>query len=162
MTIDNVIAAEIIDPAWGNAVADQLNAAPLGVMGYAEVDADQNSINAVADLTSLTVTWTASAGRLYRISFRVALDLNWSASTMQPVVYVTDGSNAQTHESPLGVYAQDVLGIAVSDSVIESGLTGSITRKLRATSGSGVGDTIDLSAGSTARSYILVEDLGLA
>ena len=26
MTIDNVLASEVIDPAWGNAVADQINA----------------------------------------------------------------------------------------------------------------------------------------
>ena len=39
--VDQVVSGEPILTAWGNSVADAINAGPAGQLGYAEVPADQ-------------------------------------------------------------------------------------------------------------------------
>jgi hypothetical protein len=45
MTIDNVTAGELIDPEWGNAVADQLNNLPEAVIAGATTASTDGSGN---------------------------------------------------------------------------------------------------------------------
>lgn len=142
--------------------AANLNLLPGGKMGYAQVTANQTSIgNAEADLTSLTVTWTAVSARRYRISFFVNLTMQTSLIG-EGAVYITDGSN--THKLDTGLpqpEAIDTLTTLVG-SVTETGLSGATTRKLRARRLNGGGDTMSLAAAATYPAYILVEDIGPA
>ena len=143
--------------------AADMNLLPAGKVGYAQVTSAQNGITADTDATSLTVTWTAVSARLYRISFFTAVDLNWSSGVLQPYVKITDGSNTQKLLVVVPKLASSMNDVAVTGSVTETGLSGSVTRKLRVgqrvDSGSG---TIDVAASSTNPAYILVEDIGPA
>lgn len=144
--------------------AADLNALPGGVRGYASVTADQTSITSETDLTSLTATWTAVASRLYKVSFHCIM-VNTDTFTATEVirVKVTDGSNAMKFETVMagvegesGATGGQMTFIGVG---YETGLSGSVTRKLRAvTTTSGC----RLEASSTSPAFFVIEDIGPA
>ena len=144
--------------------AADLNALPGGVSagGYARVTADQGTFTTVTDLTSLTVTWTAVSSRLYRTSFYACLTSTIAGDEL--AVLVTDGSNVQ---KAIDEKIQRALDIGqdnftvLTGSVVETGLSGSMTRKLRALRTTGTG-AVTLEASATGPAYIVVEDIGPA
>lgn len=130
--------------------------------GFASVTSPQTGITATADVTSLTATWTAVAGRLYQIEFILPLDVNWTSGVQQPVVYITDGSNTVKQTITLPEFTEAAPNVSVPGFVVEESLSGSTTRKLRASGGSGTGDSVDVNAAATAPAQLVVRDIGPA
>lgn len=146
--------------------AADMNLLPGGLEGggYAQITADQTTITTEADITSLTVTFTAVSSRRYRTSF--VLDV--SAQTSLPAsgeymrIHITDGSNTHKAEVTSAAPAAIDNRVTVYGSVVETGLSGSTTRKLRAERGDGSGDAMSVLAAAARPAYILVEDIGPA
>ncbi len=160
LPIASVVAGALIDPTtFGNEVVDALNAAPRGRVAYAEVTAQQNTITTVVDLTSLSVTWTAAAGRRYRVSF--AAEINGTAAGDLAILYVSDGAGTSKKRHVVTVPALTAGSgySAVSGALIEVPGAGSVTRKLRLERNAGSG-TVGLFAAANSPAFILVEDIG--
>jgi len=147
--------------------AADMNLLPSGAMGRASVTSDQTTITAVADATSLTVTWTAVASRLYRISWAITMKVTGNSAIGDLFVYCTDGSNTVKGSSAqaisAGEAADDVVYANLSSFSLETGLSGSTTRKLRVQYAEYSGaTTATLAASATSPAFILVEDIGPA
>lgn len=135
--------------------AAQMNNMPFGVVGRAENTSLSQNVTALTDLTSLSVTFTGVANRLYRVEGRVLLKS--TVGTDAANLVIRNGSNV--------ILQQDIedLQLANQDysfyvSTILS-VTGSNTVKLSAQRQAGSG-TITATAGGTFPAYILVTDLG--
>lgn len=133
--------------------------AALGVVpsGYAQVTADQTGISTEADVTSLTITWTAVSTRRYRITGHLLVQQ--LTSTGAATAKITDGSGTEIqrigHRASFAANDVDMW----EGSSVETGLSGSITRKIRAATSAG---TLSALASSSRPNYILVEDIGPA
>lgn len=130
----------------------------LGSKGYAQVTSNQTGITTMTDLTGLSVTWTAVAGRRYRVSFKVLVFS--TVANDDANVWVRDGSSASLNA--YGVRAVSTThGIMVAGSHVLTGLSaGSQTVKLSLQRAAGSG-SVALAAASTHPSFILVEDIGI-
>jgi hypothetical protein len=141
----------------GSSIDQRRSALPAigarGQVAYAEVTANQAGISTVVDLTSLTVTWNALANRRYLISGYVRALQNTSTGDVSCTI--TDGSNAVKANALQTAPAANYRMLEPKE-VVTPG-AGSVTRKLRMTTTAG---TVDLSAAATAKSYIMVEDIG--
>lgn len=144
------------DPAGASStVKARLDALPKGRVGTPGTStSDQTGIGASnTDLTSLSVTITAEAGRRYRISAKAFLQQKTSAGLAS--VVVTDGSNNIVD------YVADIT-LAANDYFLATGWVehspgaGSITYKLRARTNAGTVDILN----SQLTGRILVEDIG--
>jgi hypothetical protein len=125
--------------------------------GYAQATSDQGSITAVTDLTSLTVTFTAVAGRRYKVTGYVSisqgtavdgsylLQLKESATVLQRLV----GKNPTINEaiSRVIVYCNN------------ASISGAKTWKLTLERDSGT-SVMTATAAATRPNFILVEDIG--
>ena len=143
--------------------AANLNLLPGGKMGYAEVTADQSTITTVADLTSLTVTWTAVAARRYRLTFEGSLETSSAPSVN--TVYITNSSNTAVATRAFSLAANASAGETpqwVGATVTLTGLSGSVTYKVRAAYTPDSVGSLTLKASATAPAYFLVEDIGPA
>lgn len=129
----------------------------LGTKGYAQVTANQSGITTMTDLTGLSVTWTAVAGRRYKVTVKVLVYS--SVANDDANVWIRNGSS--TNLQAFGVRAVSTShGIAVVGCHVLSGLSaGSYTVKasLERTAGTG---SLSIAAGSTFPAFILVEDIG--
>jgi hypothetical protein len=143
--------------------AADMNLLPAGISagGYAQITADQTSITTVTDVTSLTVTWTAVSSRRYRISFFVGVTHTAITTTGLAQILITDGSGTQKAKTMLDDVETTGEFRHLVGSVCETGLSGSTTRKIRASTDTGRG-TMTVTASPTNPSYILVEDVGPA
>jgi hypothetical protein len=131
--------------------------APKGVMGYAEVTANQAGITTIVDLTSLTVTFTAISSRRYRT--RVVGSPLSSVGGDFGRIDITDSAGSTTVEA-----SQHLLSTTAYRQfaeVIETGLSGSITRKARYSRTAGTG-SLTMTASSATKAFIIVEDIGPA
>ena len=136
--------------------AAQMNRLPWGIMGYAQATANQAGITTAVDLTGISVTFTAASTRYYRTTF-YTFSVVQATSNSFPEIRITDGSNVQKQS---GVFLLNAGAQApYSISVVETGLSGSITRKARATVPAG---SMTVAASSTSPMFIVVEDIGQA
>lgn len=134
---------------------------PWGIVGIGSTTTAQNTITSITDLTSLTVTWTALTDRRYRTT--LTLEINGTAAGDLAIVYITDASNTVIRRRVLTVPALTA-GVgygALQVSVVETGLSGSVTRKARLERNSGAG-SVSSYAASTSPAQIVVEDIGPA
>lgn len=129
-----------------------------GIVGYAQVTANQTPITSIVDLTGLTVTWTADSARRYKITGSVMLQSNVASDSSR--VTFADGSNNIVQLSQVQFVGANV-PLSCERSVIQSGLSGSVTRKLRAARQNGTGN-VTMVAAATIPAFILVEDIGPA
>lgn len=136
--------------------AAQMNRLPWGVIGYASATANQTVTTTEANLTSLTLTWTADSTRIYRTTVYVGY-AEQATSAGYGELKITDGSNVQKMTAV--AYQLAGYGDIFVASVIESGLSGSTTRKARGVTSAG---TLTFVGGSTRPMQIIVEDLGQA
>lgn len=129
---------------------------PGGWIGYVEVTASQTGITTEVDVTSLTLTPTVGTSRRIRTSMQVTA----TVTNIDTIAWVkiTDGSNNQKGISQLSGPLANV-GNTMQAAVSESGITGSITRKLRCVRAAGTG-TIDINAASDNPAWLMIEDLG--
>lgn len=117
--------------------------------------ADQTGIAAVADITGLSVTWTADSTRLYKTTINV----NYAKATTANFasLHFTTGANAVILSR--STYMQIADYFTVELTWIEAGLSGSQTRKARADCTSG---TLTVVNSFSRSGTIIVEDIGPA
>lgn len=133
----------------------------LGVKARATIATAQTGITTVEDLTNLSVSWSAVSSRLYRITWKFRI-IGTAANDLA-AVYLTDASNGQAdrslHEIPalLPAYAS-VMSIGMH---YATGLSGTITRKLRMERHEGSG-SLSAYASGTEIGFLVVEDVGAA
>ena len=142
--------------AWVETVS-ALTKAPRGVMGSVVRTAGNLTINtAYSDLTSMSITFTAVAGRLYRASWGVGALKETAAGYTQ--VTFTNSANDEYGYSIM--YTVGGGYINLSGVAIISGLTaGSKTFKLR---GITENNTATIIANSDAQAQLIIEDVGAA
>ena len=130
---------------------------PRGTINYAQATANQTSISAEADLTSLTVTFTADSTRRYKITGQILVQQ--LTSTGAATGKITDGSSVEVQR--FGHNAAFLAnGVEVWHGTrVLSGISGSVTYKLRAATSAG---TLSVLADTTRPNFILVEDIGAA
>jgi hypothetical protein len=133
--------------AWSNMAKGQ--------MGYAEVTASQAGITTIVDLTSLTVTFTAISSRRYRTRV-VGSFLSSSSGDAARLQIWSASAEIEGSQHVLNIFGTEQFA-----EVLETGLSGSITRKARYERTVGTG-SLTLSASATNRGFIVVEDIGLA
>jgi len=83
MPINNTFTSEILTSA-------DMNALPFGVVDYKTNTTSNTGINTATDITSLTITWTAIAGRVYMAQFN--LNPYGSAGDSSNQLLVLDGA----------------------------------------------------------------------
>lgn len=137
--------------------AANLNFLPAGRKGGGHViafnaNADQTGITTVVDVTSATLSFTAVAGRLYRVS--VLCGLLQAASTGTATLYINRGG------SDLATLWQGSVTTTVTQSVVgfflEAPGGGAVTYKVRAATSAG---TLSIKNTQIIGMYI-VEDVG--
>ena len=114
----------------------QMNNLPMGVVTRVSTSPGQ-TVTTVADMTGVTVTWTPKAtSRIYLIIAQ--LELYNSQATTIATVELTDGSNNVLQDQQF--YIQNAnLQSCTTITWVETGLSGSTTRKIRF--GRGFGNT---------------------
>ena len=136
--------------------ASQMTNLPMGVAAVASRTTSVSSLGtAVADITGVSVTFTAVSSRLYKFSFFVTgQKVSTSGYTD---IQLTDSSNVlimgMTQYSVAGNYWN------CSGGVTKTGLSGSVTYKLRGAAESG---TSNPTASATIPITLVVEDIGAA
>lgn len=126
-----------------------------GVVAYGQIVANSAGFT-TTPLTIISVTFNAVAGRRYRVGTK--FDIQSTASNDIPVVSITDGAGAQKQRATM-VLPSGGFSYTMNTSVVEDGLSGSITRRLVGVRALGTG-TLNIDAGSTNPAYLLVEDIG--
>lgn len=144
--------------ADGNTLtAAQVNGLAQGTLGYAQVTANQATITAAVDLTSLTLTVTLVASRRIRIVGDVSFTSSVAADNA--LLLILDGAttlNQRTVAIP-AITTPNSYGCRVEAVVQPS--AGSHTYKLQAQRNGGSGN-ITMVASATQPAFILVEDIG--
>ena len=116
--------------------ASELNNLPLGVVTRVSTTPGQ-TVTTVADMTGVTVTWTpSSTSRIYLIIAQ--LELYNSQATTIATVQLTDGSNVAKQDQQFYIQSAN-LQSCTTITWVETGLSGSTTRKIRF--GRGFGNT---------------------
>lgn len=133
--------------------AAQLAGLPWGVMAYATKTADQTGITTLTDITSLSVTFTAISTRLYRTTVWMRGSQITSAGTVSATI--ADGASVEKARVATSIIAAGFSALHVV--LIETGISGSITRKARADTSAG---TLSILGAAAGASLITVEDLG--
>jgi hypothetical protein len=136
--------------------AAQANRFPRGVMGYAKSTADASIGSTTADVSGMSVTFTAVANRLYRATFEGFFSVS---ATSQNQFFITDGSNNQVDQ----IYQDTASGAfaPVCFQYIFTTTAGSKTYKVRATTQVGTMTIYGATAANRSYSFV-VEDLGPA
>lgn len=135
--------------------ATQYNYLPRGVVAQASNTASTTGVSAVADVTGLSVTWTATSTRMYRVTAFMGA-IQQSTSTGIVTSFITDGSNSAKQQANVQLTATEFGHISLG--LIETSLSGSVTRKIRIQTSAG---TVAALYNAAYPSYILVEDLGI-
>lgn len=128
-----------------------------GTVAYAEVRTQQTGItSALTEIAGLTVTWTASPERTYRVSvFCPAIRSTVSTDTVNTIIWVPSGAQSAGAMTP--VSSTGATGHTLTMSVVLTGLSGSQTRGVAVLRG-GTG-TVTWIGSFQDPSYILVEDI---
>ena len=153
VTVGSVLTAS----KYNQEVVENTIVMPRGVMGYAQVTANQAGITTVAtDLTGVTVSFTANSTRYYRTTF-YCFAVVQSTSNSFPIVRITDAAGNQKNQAANFLAVGEQMAFNVS--VVETGLSGSVTRKAQALVAAG---SMTLAANATSPMFIVVEDIGQA
>jgi hypothetical protein len=140
--------------------AVQARVTAAGVLGYAEVTANQSSITTEVALTGLTSTVTVAQGRRVKItgSIRVGSSVVDDVVTMR---IKEDGTTVQTAEINIDSRTTAAINQSLERSVVETPTAGSHTYTITLALGGGSG-SLTMVASSTSPAFILVEDIGPA
>lgn len=145
--------------------AADMNLLPAGKMGYGLTTTAQTGITGTVgsptDLTTLTATFTAVSGRLYRTT--VSVPLTSSADGQIAVVMIRSGSTVLASRSFETPDASDANGDLVYDATVDLLFTGSgsVTHKASMYRRAGAG-SFSNAASSTNPAHLLIEDIGPA
>lgn len=131
---------------------------PWGYIASAKVTANQTGITAVADLTSLTATFTALSTRRYKYSAHLNVTSNTANDYFQ--AQIADAASSQLFQTLQNTHVTANNDLGYDFSWFETGVSGSITRKLRLGRAGASAGTLAISASSTQECTFLVEDIG--
>lgn len=136
--------------------AAQMNNLPFGVVGYVSRTAGNITVNTLADLTGMSVTFTAVANRIYKATWLVNGDKNASGRDSTNI-YFTTSANVVVADISLITMGSTNVGLNFSASCVFTASAGSVTYKLRGKSFSG-----DLVVYGTANApcVLIIEDIG--
>lgn len=137
------------NPPWNTA---------WGHVGSASVTTDNGGITSLVDLAGLSVTFTAVAGRRYRVVLDAFLNSSVGGDISSLVIATGGGAQIQSSQAYMpasGVSVRQQAVITVTPSA------GSVTYKARASRAMGSG-TLALAAGATYPAVMVVEDIGPA
>jgi hypothetical protein len=128
-----------------------------GVIAYAQATLNQTGVTD-ADLTSLTVTFTADANRRYKTTVFCG-NVTGGASGNTAVLQIRDGGGTVKQFAQHYTDTVSTLDInSMTAIAVETGLSGSTTRKAH-----GLGTTaVAFNASATQPNFIMVEDAGPA
>jgi len=108
--------------------AAQMNNLPLGVAARVSSSPNQ-SVTSVVDMTGITVTWTpAATSRIYLIVAQ--LELYNSQANALATIQLTDGSNNVLQDQQFYIVPSNTQ-TCTTITWVETGLSGSTTRKIR-------------------------------
>ena len=136
--------------------AAQMNNLPWGVAAYTVRTTSVAALGTTtADITGVSVSFTAISSRIYRFSFYISGQKISTADYTD--IQLTDSANnviaASTSYAVAGNYWNCAGG------VVKTGLTGSVSYKLRGSCGSG---TSNPTASGTQPITLVIEDIGAA
>jgi hypothetical protein len=146
--------------------AAQMNGLPWGIVtataggtsssGYVRNTTTAVTIGtAAADVSGMTISWTAISTRIYKITLTLS-DINTTLGFSPFVLDVTDGSNVVKYQARRIFPAGDTDTMTIS--YVETGLSGTILRKVRTT---GVTNTGTFNTnGASSLSVFVIEDIG--
>jgi hypothetical protein len=126
-----------------------------GKVALATSTTNQSGVSTVADITGMSVTFTAVAGRQYRTTLFLPALLGPDGNRAK--LEFADGSNTTLMASYVGLVTYGNIAML---SYVSTG-SGSLTYKARITMDIGVG-TLQLYADSISVRHLLVEDIGPA
>jgi hypothetical protein len=127
-----------------------------GRVGSAIATSNQGTFTTLVDLTSLTITFTAVANRIYRVTSECTFGATGAAGDVALIIATGAGTQLQkrgTHAGGAGV------GVSISASVDLTPSAGSTTYKAQAQRDSGA-DTWTAIATSTQPNLIRIDDMG--
>ena len=142
--------------------ATEMNKLPFGVCDYGDSSSDFNLTTSLVIATGMTVTWTADATRLYKITYfepqvrgssaassyvDIELRQTNAAGTQLQSTFVWNGSAVQTTLGSVAIFIGTFSG---TPTVVGCALASSVTGTPR------------LSRSATTKAFIIVEDIGLA
>jgi hypothetical protein len=133
--------------------AAQMNNLPWGIAGKSTLALDK-SFTTLTD-SGLTVTWTAVSTRQYKLTFFGNFSLS-SAGLCQS--YITDSSNVAIRETMSTIGAGALF--PQSTTVVISGISGSVTYKVRVVAGAGTGTLYGADSRAALAAAFIVEDIG--
>jgi hypothetical protein len=126
---------------------------PWGIIGKGTNTSSQQITTSTADVTNLSVTWTAVTGRQYK--YTVFLPNVNPAANSTMIVTITDGSN--TVKTTNRFSNETSFRYTATYVFLEASLSGSVTRKVRAYMDN---STQTINNDSDATTLFLVEDIG--
>ena len=127
-----------------------------GTVAYAQVTTGQTGIgSATVDIAGLSATWTASPNRRYKTTAYIAPSSSVAGDEFLAFIQDAGAGIIQTASAP---HTETSVSTNLEFSVIETGLSGSITRKVTIRRAGGTG-SLALFAAPTAPAFILVEDI---
>lgn len=129
---------------------------PRGVVALATKTSDQASISTMADITSLSATFTAVAGRRYRITLTGLLGNNSGGAGTTLSAYIRNGSSTTLQTAQTTAYTSGITQ-SIMTTVVDAPGAGSVTYKASAAVSSG---TMTYFASATYPATLLVEDIG--
>lgn len=127
-----------------------------GHVGSAAVTTDNGGITSLVDLAGLSVTFTAVAGRRYKITLDAYLNSSAGGDISSLVIANGGGTQLQSSQAYMPATGVSVRQVAM---VTATPGAGSTTYKARASRAIGSG-TLALAAGATYPAVIVVEDIG--
>lgn len=116
---------------------------------------DQSGISTTADITGVSVTWTADSSRIYKMSLSVNIQKLTTANTV--ATYITTGANAAVIARSTTLAINDLFPLHFEWT--ESGLSGTTTRKARIETATG---TVSVINSFSRNAILIVEDVGPA
>ncbi len=159
-TFSSIPSGPASDPTSDNQFARKayVDAGARGTVagGYVQITAPQGGITSTVDVTGLSITFTAVAGRRYRVhgSMYLTSSVTGDLASLQ----ITDGSNNQLQSTQEYMAGSGKDTRADVTCIVVPG-AGSKTYKIRANRASGTG-TVQVTAGATFPGFLLIEDIG--
>ena len=126
-------------------------------MGYASITATSSNFTTVADITSLTATWTAISTRVYELEFVGCVASSVAGDEVN--MTITDSSNTVVGGTLSDLSATAGRRTPCNVKVRLTGLSGSVTYKVRGTRNAGTGNC-SVFASATQPATFQVLDVG--
>ena len=146
--------------------AENMNSLPWGIVtataggtsgdGYIRNTTNPVNISAViGDVGGMTISWTAISTRIYKITLTLS-DINTVSGMTPLLIDITDGSNVSKYQARQSFAAGQTSTMTMT--YVETGLTGTILRKVRVQGTTNAG-TFNTNA-AAALSVFVIEDIG--